>query len=80
MPAPMQGVLAHSHNDHAWSVADSKNYGNEPGAKPLLYPQPFAVRGVYEEDFLAAHPKHPAADAFDAGCLELTAGALSRRS
>eukprot|EP00288_Rhodomonas_lens_P013664 CAMPEP_0177700142 /NCGR_PEP_ID=MMETSP0484_2-20121128/5944_1 /TAXON_ID=354590 /ORGANISM="Rhodomonas lens, Strain RHODO" /LENGTH=428 /DNA_ID=CAMNT_0019211337 /DNA_START=47 /DNA_END=1333 /DNA_ORIENTATION=+ len=39
------------------SVADSKNYGNEPGAKPLLYPQPFAVRGVYEEDFLAAHPK-----------------------
>jgi len=39
------------------SVADSKNYGNEPGAKPLLYPQPFAVRGVYEEDFLSEHPR-----------------------
>jgi hypothetical protein len=39
------------------SVADSKNYGNEPGAKALLYPQPFSQRGVYEEDFLQGHPK-----------------------
>jgi hypothetical protein len=39
------------------SVADAKNYGNEPGAKALLYPQPFATRGVYEEDFLVGRPK-----------------------
>jgi len=39
------------------SVADSNNYGAEPGAKALLYPQPFALRGVYEEDFLEGHPK-----------------------
>lgn len=39
------------------SVADSKNYGNEPGVKALIYPQTFAQRGVYEEDFLEAHPK-----------------------
>jgi hypothetical protein len=39
------------------SVADAKNYGNEPGCKALLYPQPFATRGVYEEDFLVGRPK-----------------------
>jgi hypothetical protein len=39
------------------SVADAKNYGNEPGAKALLYPQTFASRGVYEEDFLVGRPK-----------------------
>ena len=39
------------------SVADAKNYGNEPGAKSLLYPQPFATRGVYEEDFLVGRSK-----------------------
>ena len=39
------------------SVADAKNYGMEPGAKALLYPQPFATRGVYEEDFLVGRPK-----------------------
>ncbi len=44
------------------SVADCKNYGNEPGAKALLYPQSFAERGVYEEDFLAPHPKPELAD------------------
>jgi hypothetical protein len=38
-------------------VADAKNYGNEPGAKALLYPQTFASRGVYEEDFLVGRPK-----------------------
>lgn len=42
---------------HRQSVADCKNYGNEPGAKALLYPQPFAERGVHEEDFLTLHPK-----------------------
>jgi len=39
------------------SVADAKNYGNEPGARPLLYPQPFGEHGVYEEDFLERMPK-----------------------
>mmetsp|Transcript_60442 Transcript_60442/g.143653 ORF Transcript_60442/g.143653 Transcript_60442/m.143653 type:complete len:430 (-) Transcript_60442:389-1678(-) len=39
------------------SVADAKNYGNEPGARPLLYPQQFANHGVYEEDFLVTMPK-----------------------
>ena len=43
-------------------MADCKNYGNEPGAKALLYPQSFAERGVYEEDFLALHPKAERAD------------------
>jgi hypothetical protein len=44
------------------SVADCKNYGNEPGAKALLYPQPFAERGVHEDDFLTLHPKAELAD------------------
>jgi hypothetical protein len=39
------------------SVADAKNYGNEPGANALIYPHPFATRGVYEEDFLQGRPK-----------------------
>lgn len=39
------------------SVADSKNYGTEPSAKALLYPQPYAVRGVNEEDFLEGYAK-----------------------
>ncbi len=44
------------------SVADCKNYGKEPGAKALLYPQSFAERGLYEDDFLEAHPKAELAD------------------
>ena len=39
------------------SVADAKNYGNEPGAKAVIFPQPFATIGVYEEDFLQPRPK-----------------------
>mmetsp|Transcript_27861 Transcript_27861/g.63019 ORF Transcript_27861/g.63019 Transcript_27861/m.63019 type:complete len:431 (-) Transcript_27861:504-1796(-) len=55
------------------SVADSKNYGNEPGAKALLYPQPYATRGVYEEDFLRKYPKGELYDiAINAGFCEST--------
>mmetsp|Transcript_15089 Transcript_15089/g.29741 ORF Transcript_15089/g.29741 Transcript_15089/m.29741 type:complete len:435 (+) Transcript_15089:95-1399(+) len=44
------------------SVADSKNYGNEPGVKALIYPQTFAQRGVYEEDFLEGHTREGLCD------------------
>jgi hypothetical protein len=44
------------------SVADCKNYGNEPGAKALLYPPPFADRGVFEDDFLRPRPRAELAD------------------
>jgi len=33
------------------SVADIKNYGDEPDAYDLLYPHPESVRGVNDEDF-----------------------------
>jgi hypothetical protein len=53
------------------SVADSQNYGNEPSAKELLYPAPFADRGVNETDFLCQRSK---ADLRD---LMLSSGAIS---
>jgi len=39
------------------SVADSNNYGDEPDAVGLLFPQRFAEFGVGKEDFEALRPK-----------------------
>lgn len=53
------------------SVADPQNYGDEPSVKELLYPAPYATRGVNEGDFLRPMPKEKLKD------IMMSSGALN---
>jgi len=63
-------IRADIHAPNNKSVADPQNYGDEPTVKELLYPGPFADRGVNETDFEQTMPRGEMED------LMLTCGAI----